>query len=250
MTTEAVRPPEERKSRQQRQFDWVPDGPWLVDGKLDPNFVDWQARDWIKAYGGDIHKKRSDVLRHFKKDAANLAIAWEQYRSEQYHRYSNAALRVQSGMPIQAEEQQQLLAYARAITEGLPEEMSATAVGQSERVGFGSKGMAMPVLPAKVIAFPGSSKLDVIASSHQEMLTVGATANSSFQVAPVLSEGSSSSLSLPTDSYGFAENPDAYKEWKPQPVEREQVTPQQFKEKLAELAQKLSMYKSKDELKR
>ena len=87
-------PPEQRKSRQQQQFDWVPNGPWLVDGKLDPNFVDWQARDWLKAYGGDLHKKRADVLRHFKKDAANLAIAWEQYRSEQHHRYSNAALRM------------------------------------------------------------------------------------------------------------------------------------------------------------
>ena len=143
--------PEERKTRQQRQFDWVADGPWLVDNKLDPHFVDWQARDWLKAYGGDLHKKRADVLRHFKKDAANLVIAWEQYRSEQHHRYSNAALRMQNGMKIEAEEQQQLLAHSRAITAVLPEEMSSVAVGQS---GQWQGNAPQTALPAKVVAFP------------------------------------------------------------------------------------------------
>ena len=147
-----IRPPQERKSRQQRAFDWVPDGPWLVEGKLDQNFVDWQAKDWLKAYGGDLHKKRADVLRHFKKDPANLAIAWEQYRSEQHHRYSNAALRMQNGMQIQAEQQQQLLAHSRAITEVLPEEISAVAVGQSGQ--RQNNRNFQPLLPDKVVAFP------------------------------------------------------------------------------------------------
>ncbi|MGH2412670.1 MAG: hypothetical protein ACRDEA_03030 [Microcystaceae cyanobacterium] len=70
-----IRPPVDWTICQQRHFDWIPDGPWKVVGKLDPNFVTWQALDWQKAYGGDLHKKKADVLRHFKKDSANLAIA-------------------------------------------------------------------------------------------------------------------------------------------------------------------------------
>ncbi|MGH2412554.1 MAG: hypothetical protein ACRDEA_02430, partial [Microcystaceae cyanobacterium] len=66
-----IRPPVDWTTCQQRHFYWIPDGPWKVAEKLDPNFVTWQALDWQKAYGGDLHKKKADVLRHFKKDPAN-----------------------------------------------------------------------------------------------------------------------------------------------------------------------------------
>jgi hypothetical protein len=122
-----INPPEEWKNLQQKQFDWVPDGPWLSHGKLDPNFVDWLARDWLKEYGGTIHKKRSDVLRHFKKDAGNIAIAWEQYRGEHLHRYENAAVRMHNGLEIKPDEQQQLLTHARAVMNPLPDELDPVA---------------------------------------------------------------------------------------------------------------------------
>ena len=112
---------------------------------------------------------------------------------------SNAALRMQNGMQIQPDEQQQLLAHSRALTEALSAEMSPIAVGQS-----GQWDKSPPALPAKVVAF--------------------------------------SSRELGSD--GFAENPDAYRVWKPQPV-REPVTPTQFREKLAALTQKLTMPKPK-----
>ena len=259
-----IRPLQEHKSRQQRAFDWVPDGPWLVDNKLDPNFVDWQARDWLKAYGGDLHKKRADVLRHFKKDAANLAIAWEQYRSEQHHRYSNAALRMQNGMQIQAEEQQQLLAHRRAITEGLPEEINPIAVGQSGQ--WQQWNNLPPMLPANVVTFPNRENVadDTNQDVHDQELPASALSASfiagepanytlAFSSSPTLDNGiQAPSLpndcsepikehSVPTNSEGFAENPDAYKHWKPKPVEGEAVTPQQFRKKLAAMVARLSM---------
>ena len=255
-------PPEQRKTRQQRQFEWVPSGPWLVDGKLDPNFVDWQARDWLKAYGGDLHKKRADVLRHFKKDAANIAIAWEQYRSEQHHRYSNAALRMHNGMQIKAEEQQQLLTHSRAITEALPEEMSPVAIGQS---GQWQGNAPQPMLPAKVVAFPSREVVASDAASASQNVrgqksrtsprqvndtptfSSSLTTVNSNQAQPIANDCSltNASASVPTDSDGFVENPDAYKVWKPQPVEGEPVTPSQVREKLAALTQNLSMPKPK-----
>ncbi|MDY6901173.1 MAG: hypothetical protein SWZ49_24285, partial [Cyanobacteriota bacterium] len=54
-----IKPPEEQKNLQARFNSWIPDGIWKINGKLDPNFVDWLAIDWQKAYGGDIHKKRA-----------------------------------------------------------------------------------------------------------------------------------------------------------------------------------------------
>ena len=242
-------PPEERKSRQQRQFDWVPDGPWLVDNKLDPNFVDWQARDWLKAYGGDLHKKRADVLRHFKKDAANIAIAWSQYRSEQHHRYSNAALRMQNGMQIQPNEQQQLLTHRRAITEALPEEMSAIAVGQS---GQWQGNTPQVTLPAKVVAFPSQETIaQTTAAASRDARDQELQASATRQVDDTLTFSSSlssphESKTSPTNEEGNALNPDAYKLWKPQFVEREMVKPHQLREKLAALTHNLSMTQPKD----
>jgi hypothetical protein len=122
-----INSPEDWKNLQQKQFDWVADGPWQLSGKLDPNFVDWLARSWQQEYGGTIHKKRSDVLRHFKKDPANIAIAWEQYNSEHLHRYKNAAVRMENGLEIQADEQQQLLTHARAVANPLPDELNPVA---------------------------------------------------------------------------------------------------------------------------
>ena len=90
---------EDRRTRQQQQFDWVPDGEWkLPDGRLDPNFVDWLAKQWVRDFGGDIHTKRRDVLLHFKKDAANVAIAWDGYHREALHRVAVVATSVASGM--------------------------------------------------------------------------------------------------------------------------------------------------------
>ncbi len=55
-------------------LNWLPPGPWNLDGKLDPNFRDWLAVEWKQRYGGTIHQKRADVLAHFRKDPANLVI--------------------------------------------------------------------------------------------------------------------------------------------------------------------------------
>ncbi len=125
-----IKPPDQQKNLQMRYNSWIPDGIWNINGKLDPNFVDWLAKDWQKAYGGDIHKKRADVLRHFKKDPANIAIAWTQYESETRHRYENAALRMNNGLEIQPDEQQQLLSRSRAVSEKMDEQVNPVAVDE------------------------------------------------------------------------------------------------------------------------
>lgn len=113
--------PNDRRSRQQREFNWVPEGPWRVNNQLDAAFVDWMALKWQRDYGKDIHTTRANILRHLKKDAANVAIAWDEYHRETLHRFSNAAVRERAGIEIEPKEQQKLLAHTGAIATLPPE---------------------------------------------------------------------------------------------------------------------------------
>ena len=38
-----------------KSFNWLPEGPWSIEGKLDPNFRDWLAQDWKALYLSLIH---------------------------------------------------------------------------------------------------------------------------------------------------------------------------------------------------
>ena len=115
------------KNVQQRSFNWLPEGPWNLEGKLDPNFRDFVANDWLKRFGGDIHSKRADVLAHFKKDPANLPIRWEQYQSEYLNRFENAQILLNNGVEIKPEYQDNLINNQRAITQSLPQELNPIA---------------------------------------------------------------------------------------------------------------------------
>lgn len=116
------------KTVQQRAFNWLPDGPWVIDGKLDPNFRDWLAGKWLAEYGKDIHTQRANVLSHFKKDPANLPIRWEQYQGEYLDRFTNTQILLDNGVEIKPEYQETLIANQRAITQSLPQELNPLAL--------------------------------------------------------------------------------------------------------------------------
>ncbi|MBE9255441.1 hypothetical protein IQ217_16680 [Synechocystis salina LEGE 00031] len=123
----AARRTKKRTSKNQG-FDWLPQGPWNIEGKLDPNFRDWLAMNWLKRYGGDFHDKQADVLAHFKKDPANLPIRWEQYQKEFVHRVENTQMRLANGCQIPEDQQRNLITHQRAVTAVLPPEMNPVAV--------------------------------------------------------------------------------------------------------------------------
>jgi hypothetical protein len=115
------------KNVQQRSFNWLPDGPWNINGKLDANFRDFVANDWLKRFGGDIHAQRANVLSHFKKDPANLPIRWEQYQGETLHRYQNTQILMNNGVEIPEDYQDRLINNQRALTQSLPQELNPIA---------------------------------------------------------------------------------------------------------------------------
>jgi hypothetical protein len=199
------------KSVQQRAFDWLPEGPWNLEGKLDPNFRDFVAHDWLKRFGGDIHSKQADVLAHFKKDPANLPIRWEQYQSEFLHRFENAQILIDNGVAIPETSQAKLIANQRAITQSLPQEMNPIA----------------SIAPVTVEPLPLTQGI------VQSVELVAA-------IAPITSQ-----LTAPAD---FVKNEDGhtFKVFKaPKPVE-EPITPEQWedsKKKLAALSNKFNFGK-------
>ena len=123
-----VSAPEKPKPKPRPQIkaweSWPPAGPWNINGQLDMNFRDAIAQSWMTAYGGDVHKKKADVLRHFKKDPDNLAIAWEQYQSEYLNRYESTQILMNNGVEIPQEYQRRLINNQRAITQSLPPEIN------------------------------------------------------------------------------------------------------------------------------
>ena len=188
------------KKVQQSAFDWLPDGPWSIGGKLDPNFRDWLAHAWVSQFGGDIHRRRADVLSHFKKDPANLPIRWEQYQSEFLNRFENAQILINNGVAIPETSQDKLMANQRAITQSLPQEMNPIA----------------SIAPVTISALP----LQGIVPSVEPQA-----------IALTPSQESPGFVPIPEK----ADNCQAYRLFKPQTVE-EPITPEQWEEAKAKLA--------------
>ncbi len=196
----------------QCSFNWLPDGPWSIDGKLDPNFRDWLAHAWLSQYGGDIHRRRADVLSHFKKDPANLPIRWEQYQSEFLNRFENAQILVNNGVEMGPDYEQTLIANQRAITQSLPQEMN-------------------PIAPS-----PYTTIETLPLTQGVQSVELPETPQA---IAPVTTPAY-----VPIPENG--ENWQAYKLFKPKPVEEAPITPEQWEEtrkKLAALTGKFSFGK-------
>jgi hypothetical protein len=236
------KPPDEPKNVQQRQFRWLADGPWLVEGKLDSSFVTWLATTWQRQYGGTIHQKRANVLRHFKKDPTNLAIAWEQYRGEHLSRYENAAVRMGNGLEIQPIEQQELLHNVRAVTHRLPDELNPVAVQSRERI-----CVLLRENQNQTTLLASATREDVLEDTNYSQFQTQAKENS-FPLCPHtggkqdnINQGWRNSSVCPTDDDGCVLNPTCYQQWQPQTVEDEPACTSAFKERLAAFYQQRAL---------
>lgn len=96
-----------KQTPMQMQWGWLPEGPWKnQDGTLETEFVVAIAKKWVNKYGGDLHEKRGDVLRHFKNDAANLAIEWDWYQGASAQKFANLHERRALGLDTTREERE------------------------------------------------------------------------------------------------------------------------------------------------
>ena len=115
------------------EWKWLPDGPWKnEEGKLDSAFQTALAQRWLKAHGGDIHGKKTNVLKHFRNEPTNLPIEWEWYQNTILHKAANIETRKLAGIDTTTDEQE-ILKHQRAGTE-LPQEMRVTQERSPEEV--------------------------------------------------------------------------------------------------------------------
>lgn len=92
---------------QLKAWEWLPDGDWKVDHKLDPNFHDWLANKWMTQYNKtDFFSAKADVLAYFQKAPERLPIRWEQYQQETSARIVSLQDKHNRGLNLSRQEQQ------------------------------------------------------------------------------------------------------------------------------------------------
>ena len=98
-------------------------------GKYDPAFIEAVARNWVTRWGGELSDRTADVLSHFRKDPANIAIQWRWYAEAYRERFEKARDQLAAGGSLDEEYQQRLAASARALTAELPAELNPVSPG-------------------------------------------------------------------------------------------------------------------------
>ncbi len=264
-----IAPLEEQKNVQQR-LNGFASGAWLIDGRLDPSFLNWQAEKWMKRWDCDIFTTKQNVLLHFKKDPDNLAIAWEIYREETSQRVNNVGVRLKHGVEIKPEEQKMLIERSRAITEEINPEhrliADAPILSDSLLSSTNDRLFSLPSCDDDIIM----SDLDEVSSSKARAMDAPAAKPvqeeqqraaffesdnnleqpAIFEIDDERCRGNTAchdseaqQISPPKDKDGFAENPEAYKLYQQQKIENP-VDKNMLLQKLGELTKKFSMPKA------
>ena len=122
-------------------WQWLPEGAWNVNGKLDSAFQEWLAKKWVVKYQDcDIYESKANVLAYFRNDPAKLPIRWKQYQEEYLAKVQNIKNRLDNGCTISPEQQQETIALLGALRPLDPEQSvsfegsSQQGVGSSEEI--------------------------------------------------------------------------------------------------------------------
>ncbi len=122
-------------------WQWLPEGAWNVNGKLDSAFQEWLAKKWVVKYQDcDIYESKANVLAYFRNDPAKLPIRWKQYQEEYLAKVQNIKNRLDNGCTISPEQQQETIALLGALRPLDPEQSVSfegsgqQGVGSSEEI--------------------------------------------------------------------------------------------------------------------
>ena len=96
-TQQYTKPPVEpfgrpRPSGKDVYWAWLPEGEWVVNGELDPEFRDWVATSWMTKFNNTIHEARRNVTSHFKNQPEQLPLYWDEYSSQKLKKESSTPL--------------------------------------------------------------------------------------------------------------------------------------------------------------
>ena len=129
-------------------WQWLPEGAWNVNGKLDSAFQEWLAKKWVVKYQDcDIYESKANVLAYFRNDPAKLPIRWKQYQEEYLAKVQNIKNRLDNGCTISPEQQQETIALLGALRPLDPEQSVSAQTPVEE--GSGSTRGIHPALGAQ-----------------------------------------------------------------------------------------------------
>lgn len=77
-----------RPKSQDVMWAWLPDGEWVLDGGLNPEFWNWMATSWMSKFNCTIHEAKSNVISHFRKQPEQLVLKWDEYSSQKLKKES------------------------------------------------------------------------------------------------------------------------------------------------------------------
>lgn len=124
-----IKPPSQWRCNRAKGRPWLPlkdeEGnvyPWIVNGKLDPVFLQWLAQRWSEKFKvKDIFQAKADVIAYMMNNPDRLEIKWIEYQSAMHAKFENAQARLQNGVLISEGEKEELRLHSGALTRSLPE---------------------------------------------------------------------------------------------------------------------------------
>ena len=109
-------------------WQWMPEGAWNINGKLDPAFQEWLAKRWLAKFEdiADLYEAKANVLSYFRNDPVKLPIKWEEYQGQYIAKGQNIKTRVEHGCKIKEQEKQEFCDRLSAL-KPLDESQSVSA---------------------------------------------------------------------------------------------------------------------------
>ncbi|MBD2488989.1 hypothetical protein [Aulosira sp. FACHB-615] len=183
-----------RRSPQEIEWDWVPDGEWKLDGKLDANFVDWHARRWMQKYGAlDIHEARKNVRAYYRNDPRRLADDWQEYHEATLHKATNIAIRQSNGINVPEQEKMSIVKHQAALRP------SGKSVVRSQ---YEEVKQYVPSVDPEKLFINSETDIPMIAAEKEVDWDV---------LGQQTEEWEKEQIDIPVDESGFVENGEAYK---------------------------------------
>jgi hypothetical protein len=96
-------------------WDWLPEGVWKKEGKLDGDFLEWVASDYIKRYGETIESARSNAQICFFNNPQKLPVYWKRYHEEYLSKLKNTDTLLNHGVKIKDDRREQTIKRVRAV---------------------------------------------------------------------------------------------------------------------------------------
>ncbi|MCC5636344.1 hypothetical protein LC593_10830 [Nostoc sp. CHAB 5844] len=203
-----------RPKPQEIEWNWVPEGEWKIEGKLDANFVDWHARRWMQKYGAiDIHEARKNVRAYYRNDPRRLADDWQEYHEATLHKATNIALRQSNGINVPEQEKAAIVKHQAALRPSDKSVVRSQYEKVKQYIPSGFATLPSGYKPRRQVDSPSVDPEKVVTISESTIPMIVADREIDWdELKQQTEEWERAQIDIPIDESGFTENGEAYKD--------------------------------------